>query len=58
MNHVGRLVIQRILVGLMLAGEAKEDMGIGTTVVVLGTAHKETREVMETVPIMLTKRAP
>ena len=57
-NHVERLVIQRIHVGLMLAGEAKEDMGIGTTVVVLGTAHKETREVMETVPIMLTKQAP
>ena len=31
-------------------------MGIGTTVVVLGTAHKETREVMETVLIMPTKR--
>ena len=55
---MGRLVIRRIFVGLMLAGEAKEEMGIGTTVVVLGTAHKETREVMETVLIMLTKRAP
>ena len=58
MNHVGRLVIRRISVGLMLAGEAKEEMGIGITVVEMGTAHKETWEVMETVPIMLTKQAP
>ena len=55
---MGRLVIRRISVGLMLAGDAKEEMGIGVTVVVMGTAHKETREVMETVPTMLTKQAP
>ena len=55
MNHVGRLVIRRIFVGLVLAGEAREDLGIGITVVVMGTAHKEIREEMGTV---LTKQAP
>ena len=55
---MGRLVIRRIFVGLVLAGEAREDLGIGITVVVMGTAHKETKEVMGTVPTMLTKQAP
>ena len=58
MNHVGRLVIRRIFVGLVLAGEAKEDLGIGIIVVVMGTAPKETMEVMEIGSIMQTKRAP
>ena len=52
---MGRLDIREISVGLMLAGEAKEEMGIETTVVVMGTAHKEIREEMETV---LTKQEP
>ena len=55
---MGRLVIRRIFVGLVRAREAREDLGIETTVVVLGTAHKETREVMGTVSTMLTKQAP
>ena len=58
MNHVGRLVIRRIFVGLVLAGEAKEDLGIEITVVVLGTAHNETMEVMGIGSITQTKRAP
>ena len=55
---MGRLVIRRIFVGLVLAREAREDLGIGITVVVLGTAHKGTTEVMEIEPITQTKRVP
>ena len=39
----------------MLAGEVREEMGIEIPVVVMGTAHKEIREEMETV---LTKQEP